>query len=54
MKNKINFSFIGDIRKFDSSIREKLYNLKKATNNFNKLFFTLALGYGSRGEILGQ
>ena len=52
MKNKINFSFIGDIRKFDSSIREKLYNLKKATNNFNKLFFTLALGYGSRGEIL--
>ena len=52
LKNKINFSFIGDIRKFDSSIREKLYNLKKATNNFNKLFFTLALGYGSRGEIL--
>ena len=52
IKNKINFSFIGDIRKFDSSIREKLYNLKKATNNFNKLFFTLALGYGSRGEIL--
>ena len=52
LNNKINFSFIGDIRKFDSSIREKLYNLKKATNNFNKLFFTLALGYGSRGEIL--
>ena len=53
MKNKINFSFIGDIRKFDSPIREKLYTLKKVTNNFNKLFFTLALGYGSRGEILG-
>ncbi len=53
IKNKINFSFIGDIRKFGSPISEKLYNLKKVTNNFNKLFFTLALGYGSRGEILG-
>ena len=31
MKNKINFSFIGDIENFDSLIREKLYNLKKAT-----------------------
>ena len=53
MKNKINFSFIGDIGKFDSLIREKLYNLQKATSSFKKLFFTLALGYGSRGEILG-
>ena len=52
MKNKINFSFIGDIRKFSFPIREKLYNLKKITNNFSKLFFTLALGYGSRAEIL--
>lgn len=38
MKNKINFSFIGDIKKFDHLIREKLYNLQKATNSFNKLF----------------
>ena len=53
MKNQINFSFIGDIGKFDSLIREKLYNLQKATSSFKKLFFTLALGYGSRGEILG-
>ena len=53
MKNKINFSFIGDIRNFDSHVREKLNNLKKITNDFNKLFFTLALGYGSRCEILG-
>ena len=54
MKNQINFSFIGDIGKFDSLIREKLYNLQKATSSFKKLFFTLALGYGSRGEILGS
>ncbi len=53
MENKINFSFIGDISKFDSPIREKLYKLKEVTNNFDKLYFTLALGYGSRGEILG-
>ena len=53
IKNQINFSFIGDIGKFDSLIREKLYNLQKATSSFKKLFFTLALGYGSRGEILG-
>ena len=52
MKNKINFSFIGDIGKFDSLIREKLFNLQKATSSFKKHFFTLALGYGSRGEIL--
>ena len=53
IKNKINFSFIGDVRNFESHIREKLNNLKKITNDFNKLFFTLALGYGSRCEILG-
>ena len=53
MENKINFSFIGNIEKFDSHIRKKLYKLKEVTNSFDKLFFTLALGYGSRGEILG-
>ncbi len=53
MKNQINFSFIGDIGKFNFLIRKKLYSLQKATSSFKKLFFTLALGYGSRGEILG-
>ena len=53
LENKINFSFIGNIEKFDSPIRKKLYKLRQVTNSFNKLFFTLALGYGSRGEILG-
>ena len=52
LNNKINFSFIGDIGKFGPQITEKLKNLKASTNSFNKLFFTLALGYGSRGEIL--
>ena len=53
LENKINFSFIGNIEKFDSPIRKKLYKLRQVTNSFDKLFFTLALGYGSRGEILG-
>tara|TARA_B100000963_G_C22530848_1_gene627547 strand:+ start:159 stop:863 length:705 start_codon:yes stop_codon:yes gene_type:complete len=52
LNNKINFSFIGDIDKFGPQIINKLNSLKKSTKNFNKLFFTLALGYGSRGEIL--
>ena len=54
VKNKINFSFIGDVEKFDDQIKNKLYDLKKVTNKFNTLFFTLALGYGSRDEILGS
>ena len=54
MENKINFSFIGDVEKFDTPIRKKLHNLKDVTNTFDKLFFTLALSYGSRVEILGS
>ena len=54
VENKINFSFIGDVEKFDTPIRKKLYNLKDVTNTFDKLFFTLALSYGSRVEILGS
>ena len=38
-KNQINFSFIGDIGKFDSLIREKLYNLQKATSSFKNFFY---------------
>ena len=54
IKNQINFSFIGDIGKFDVLIREKLCSLQKATSSFKNLFFTLALGYGSRSEILAS
>ena len=54
IENRINFSFIGNVEKFDEPIRKKLYNLKEVTNVFDNLFFTLALGYGSRGEILGS
>ena len=52
-KKKINFNFIGDITKFSAVIRNKLINLKKITSSFSKLFFVLALSYGSRQEIVG-
>ncbi len=52
VKEKIRFSFIGDINKFDKTIKNDVINLKKITSNFNKLHLTLALSYGSRNEIL--
>ena len=51
-KKKINFNFIGDVTRFSSEIRKKLINLKKITSEFSKLFFVLALSYGSRQEII--
>ncbi len=52
VKEKIRFSFIGDIEKFDKTVRNDILNLKKITSNYNKLYLTLALSYGSRNEIL--
>ncbi|MEE2694762.1 MAG: polyprenyl diphosphate synthase [Pseudomonadota bacterium] len=52
IKKKIRFSFIGEIDKFDEKIKMKLKNLEKITKSFNTLFFTLALSYGSRSEIV--
>ena len=49
---KINFTFIGDISRFSSVVRKKLINLKNITSDFSKLFFILALSYGSRDEII--
>ena len=52
IKEKIRFSFIGNIDKFDSKIRQRLNNLQNSTHSFSKLNFTLALSYGSRAEIV--
>ena len=51
-KKKISFTFIGDISRFSSVVRNKLINLKNITSDFSKLFFILALSYGSRDEII--
>ena len=52
IENKINFSYIGDISRFEPSIRDKLIKLKDKTSLFNNLYFILALSYGSRTEIV--
>ena len=52
IEKKIKFSFIGDIKKFDRRIKKKLTNLQSITKSFSNLYFTLALSYGSRNEIL--
>ena len=51
-ENKINFSFIGNIERFNNKIKKKLIDLKKETKKFNNLYIILALNYGSRDEIL--
>ena len=51
-KKKINFNFIGDISKFSEVIKKKLKYFKNKTSHFSNLFFTLALSYGSRDEIV--
>ena len=52
INEEINFSFIGDIDKFEDKIKQEIIDLKKTTEKFNKLHLTLALNYGSRNEIL--
>lgn len=52
IRNEINFSFIGNLNKFSKDTIEKISNFKKITQNFSNLYFTLALGYGSRAEII--
>ena len=50
--NKINFKVIGDLDKFTSTTKKKIIKLEQQTSSFNKLFFVLALSYGSRTEII--
>ncbi len=52
VNEKIKFSFIGDIDKFDSKIKMEIMHLKEITSEFSRLHLTLALSYGSRNEIL--
>lgn len=52
IEQKIKFVVIGDIKKFNKKIRERILSLQKITQNFKKLNFILALNYGSRNEII--
>ena len=52
IEQKIKFVVIGDIKKFNKKIRERILSLQDLTQNFKKLNFILALNYGSRNEII--
>ena len=51
-ENNINFSVIGDRKGFGNTIIKKIKEFEENTRENSKLFFVLALGYGSRNEIL--
>ena len=52
ISEKIRFQTIGNLKKFGNDIRDKILRLEQKTKGFNRLFFTLALNYGARDEIL--
>ena len=52
INNKIKFSYIGNLDKFGKNIVKKLENFRECTKDFSNLNFILALGYGSRLEII--
>ena len=52
IKNRIKFIVIGDLKNFNSEIIKKINDLKTLTSKFSDLIFVLALGYGSRHEIV--
>ena len=52
VKEKIRFQTIGNLNKFNRDIKNKILTLEKKTKNFKRLFFTLALNYGARDEII--
>ncbi len=52
IKEKIKFNTIGDLSRFNNRIRKKIDFLKNKTVKFSRIYFTLALNYGSRNEII--
>lgn len=52
IKNNIVFNVIGDLSNFPNSVKNKLNSTISKTNNNTGLNLILALGYGSRQEII--
>ena len=50
-KNNMNVHVIGDISRLDKDIQETIIKLEDATKDYDGLYFTIALNYGSRDEI---
>ncbi|MCR5527283.1 MAG: isoprenyl transferase [Lachnospiraceae bacterium] len=51
-KNNMRVRVIGDKTRLDSDIQETIEKLEEATKTYDGLYFTIALNYGSRDEII--
>ena len=51
-KNNMRVKVIGDISAFDDDIQESIHTLEKHSENYDGLYFQIALNYGSRDEII--
>ena len=52
VENDVSFSVIGDRSAIDKNVLKKLNNVEEITSENSTLFLTLAIGYGSRNEII--
>ena len=50
-RNKMRVKIIGDTSVFDEVIRERIHYLEEVSKDYDKLYFQIALNYGSRDEI---
>ena len=50
-RNKMRVKIIGDTSVFDEVIRERIHYLEEVSNDYDELYFQIALNYGSRDEI---
>lgn len=51
-KNNMRVKVIGDISAFDPDIQKSIHVLEKHSENYDGLYFQIALNYGSRDEII--
>ena len=52
VENDVSFSVIGDRSAIDKNVLKKLNNVEEITSENSTLFLNLAIGYGSRNEII--
>lgn len=52
LENNIRLNFIGNIGRLPENSKKTLLHVIDKTKKFDKLYFTLALSYGSREELL--
>jgi undecaprenyl diphosphate synthase len=51
-ENEIQVNIFGELKDFPATTKKALHKLIKSTKKHRKLIFNLALGYGSRSEII--